>query len=46
MTIYKQWEMTSVLLYKETNFKFTISSYSMNCLSERKSVNLSRLGEL
>ncbi len=26
MTIYKQWEMTSVLLHKATHLKFTISS--------------------
>ncbi len=26
MTIYKQWEITSVLLHKATNFKLTISS--------------------
>ncbi len=26
MTIYKQWEMTSVLLHKATHFKLTISS--------------------
>ncbi len=26
MSIYKQWEMTSVLLHSATNFKLTISS--------------------
>ncbi len=51
MTIYKQWDMTFVLLHKATNFKLkSLSSnravYFVSCLSERKSVNKSRLGEL
>ncbi len=51
MTIYKQWEITSVLLHKATHFKLTISSSFQSqstlfysCLSERKSVKIVQIG--